>query len=110
MGIAPGGCNRDGLAYRFVGDVLSKREETNKLLIMISDGQPNDYGYGGDVARDDLKNAKLSLKKRGVSTFAAAIGDDREVIKNIYGDGFLNISNLKRLPVQMLKLIERYMK
>ena len=108
MGICAGGCNRDGLAYRFVGKQLAERAESTKLLIMISDGQPNDSGYGGAIARDDLMSAKLMLKKQGVTTFAAAIGDDREVIEKIYGDGFLNISDLKKLPANIVRLVERY--
>ena len=108
MGICAGGCNRDGLAYRFVGKQLAERTESTKLLIMISDGQPNDSGYGGAIARDDLMSAKLMLKKQGVTTFAAAIGDDREVIEKIYGDGFLNISDLKKLPANIVRLVERY--
>lgn len=108
MGICSGGCNRDGLAYRFVGKQLAEREENTKLLIIISDGQPNDGGYGGAVARDDLMSAKLMLKKQGVTTFAAAIGDDRDVIEKIYGDGFLNISDLKKLPANIVRLVERY--
>lgn len=108
MGICSGGRNRDGLAYRFVGKQLAEREENTKLLIMISDGQPNDEGYGGAVARDDLMSAKLMLKKQGVITFAAAIGDDRDVIEKIYGDGFLNISDLKKLPTNIVRLVERY--
>lgn len=108
MGICAGGCNRDGLAYRFVGRQLAERTESTKLLIMISDGQPNDSGYGGAIARDDLMSAKLMLKKQGVTTFAAAIGDDREVIEKIYGDGFLNISDLKKLPANIVRLVERY--
>lgn len=43
-----------------------------------------------------------------MTTFAAAIGDDREVIEKIYGDGFLNISDLKKLPANIVRLVERY--
>lgn len=108
MDLHAGGCNRDGLAFRYMGQRLAQRQETNKLLIMISDGQPNDNGYGGSVARDDIRQGKLMLKKQGVHTFAAAIGDDKEVIKEIYKDAFLNISDLKRLPIQMVRLVQNY--
>ena len=42
--------------------------------------------------------------------FAAAIGDDKPNIKRIYGDGFLDISDLNRLPVNLGSLIIQYIK
>lgn len=108
MGMRAGGCNRDGLAYRYMGQKLSQRPEDVKILIIISDGQPNDDGYGGSVARDDLRQAKTHFKMQGIYTFAAAIGDDKETIREIYRDSFLDISNLERLPVNMVRLIQNY--
>ena len=37
--------NRDGAALRFVAEHLCTRPELQTLLILISDGQPADYGY-----------------------------------------------------------------
>lgn len=44
--------NRDGAALRFVAEHLAKRPEKQKLLIIISDGQPADTGYYGTEAED----------------------------------------------------------
>ena len=103
-------CNRDGLALRFVGRHLAEREEEVKILTLISDGSPHAAGYSGETAKEDLKLAKQELHKIGVTLFAAAMGDDREVIEDIYGDSFLNISNLKTMPQKLAALLLRYIR
>lgn len=103
-------CNRDGLALRFVGKHLAKREEEVKILTLISDGSPNAVNYGGEAAKEDLRMAKQELHKMGVTLFSAAIGDDREVIEDIYGDSFLNISDLRTMPQKLAALLLRYLR
>ena len=101
--------NRDGAALLFVGEHLLKREE-DKILILISDGTPNAENYRGETAKKDLQETKRNLTKRGVALFAAAIGDDREQIEDIYQDGFLNISDLNAMPAKLAKLLLKYIR
>lgn len=101
--------NRDGAALLFVGERLLKREE-DKILILISDGTPNAENYQGETAKKDLQEIKRNLTKRGVVLFAAAIGDDREQIEDIYQDGFLNISDLNAMPAKLAKLLLKYIR
>ena len=68
----------DGAALRYVAEHLAKRPESQKLLIIISDGQPADCGYSGTEAEADLRGIKNEYRKRGIVIFAAAIGDDKE--------------------------------
>jgi len=103
-------CNRDGMALRYVSEKLLKRTEKVKLLITISDGQPNDDGYSGVNAEKDLRQIKREYTKKGITMFAAAIGDDKDKIEGIYEDGFLDITDLNKLPVNLIKLITRYVK
>lgn len=100
--------NRDGAALRFVAERLMTRNEEQKLLILISDGQPAASGYYGDAAEKDLRSIKAEYQKKGIVLFAAAIGDDKENIKRIYGDGFLDITNLQDLPKLLPQLISKY--
>lgn len=109
MQISSKSCNRDGAALQFCGEHLLKRPEETKLLILISDGQPNADNYGGERAKEDLKAIKKNLKSRGVDLFAAAIDEDKQYIKAIYGDGFLDMSDLRKLPKTMVRLIESRM-
>ena len=102
--------NRDGAALRFVAEHLSKRPETQKLLIIISDGQPADYGYSGTEAEADLRGIKKEYLRKGLIFFAAAIGSDKENIKRIYQDGFLDITDLNDLPKNMALLVKQYLK
>lgn len=101
--------NRDGAALRFVAEHLDKRPEHKKLLIIISDGQPADTGYIGTEAEADLRGIKKEYEKKGIVLFAAAIGDDRESIKRIYKQGFLDITNLDELPKNMALLVKQYL-
>lgn len=103
----PAAANRDGMAIQIVADMLAKRPEEIKLLIIISDGQPNDSEYGGKEAAEDIHSIVAHAKARGVQTFAAAIGSDKDNIQAIYGDGYLNITDLSTLPKTMVRLIAK---
>jgi len=103
-------CNRDGMALRYSAEKLIKRTEKVKLLITISDGQPNDKGYTGGYAEKDLRKIKKEYTQKGVTMFSAAIGDDKDAIERIYENGFLDITDLNKMPVNLIKLITRYVK
>lgn len=100
-------CNRDGAALCFVAEKLSKQTSEVKILMIICDGQPNDDGYSGSAAEADLRGIKLEYARKGVKIYAAAIGEDRPRIERIYGDGYLDITNLQELPVMLTNLIVR---
>lgn len=102
--------NRDGAALRFVAEHLDKRPEKQKLLILISDGQPADCGYYGTEAEADLRGIKKEYEKKNIVLFAAAIGSDKENIKRIYKEGYLDITNLEDLPKHMTQLVKQYLK
>ena len=110
QGMKARACNRDGLALRFVGRHLAEREEETKILVLISDGSPMAQGYSGETAKEDLKRAKQELDRLGIVFFSAAMGDDREEIEDIYGDSFLNISDLRTMPQKLAGLLIRYIK
>lgn len=102
--------NRDGAALRFVAEQLSKRPEEVKLLILVSDGQPCDVGYYGSAAEEDLRGIKLEYRRKGIIFIAAAIGDDKPDIERIYGDSFLDITDLTQLPVKLTNMVKRYIR
>lgn len=103
-----GGNNRDGLAIEIAAGLLAKRPEEIKLLIILSDGQPNHNGYGGSEAVKDIQKIVKKYRKRGIEIIATAIGGDKERIKDIYGEGsFLDIENLERLPKMLAKIVQK---
>lgn len=104
------GSNRDGAALRFVAEQLSKRPEQVKILILVSDGQPADVGYGGTAAEEDLRGIKQEYQRKGILFVAAAIGDDKINIERIYGDSFLDITDLNQLPVKLTAVVKRHVR
>ena len=110
MDIAARDSNRDGAALRFVADQLSKRPEAVKILILVSDGQPADTGYYGTAAEEDLRGIKQEYQRKGILFVAAAIGDDKASIERIYGDSFLDITDLNQLPVKLTAVVKRHIR
>ena len=110
MDIAARGSNRDGAALRFVAEQLSKRDEEVRILMLVSDGQPADCGYGGTAAEEDLRGIKQEYKRKGILFVAAAIGEDKQNIERIYGDSYLDITDLNQLPVKLTAVIKRFMR
>lgn len=101
--------NRDGAAALFAGEHLLKRSEKTKIMFVISDGAPLASGYSGVAAQTDLANIIAELRRKGIIIFAAAIGSDKEAIHRIYGDGFLDITDVRTLPNQLLFWLRRYL-
>ena len=101
------GCNRDGLPLRVCADLLAQRPEDIRLMVVISDGAPNDTGYGGKAAFDDIKKTVAEFRRKGLLIYGAAIDDDREIIQDLYGSGFLSITDLKSLPKTMVRLLRQ---
>lgn len=110
MDISARGSNRDGAALRFVAEQLSKRPEAVKILILVSDGQPADSGYGGSAAEEDLRGIKQEYQRKGILFVAAAIGSDKENIERIYGDSFLDITDLNQLPTKLTNVVKRHIR
>jgi len=111
MGIHGRSNNRDGMALRIIADRLAVSSEQTKLLISISDGQPKAMDdYTGSYAAHDIKQTIDEYERKGITFLAAAIGQDKDVISNIYGkEKFLDITNLKELPVKLVRIIARYL-
>ena len=103
--------NRDGMALRILAEKLVKMPQTTKLLISISDGQPKAMPeYTGQAAIDDMKQIISEYNRKGILFLAAAIGQDKDTISDIYGqERFLDMSNLRQLPIQLIRIISRFL-
>lgn len=99
--------NRDGLPIRLAVKKLEEANVQQKLLIIISDGQPAAHDYYGSAAEADLKDITKYCEKHNIALIAAAIGDDKECIKRIYGnEHFMDISDLDTLPSLIVRRIK----
>lgn len=103
LDMKPGGANRDGVALQYMDEKLKRRKERQKLLFFTCDGLPNASDYGGEVARDDLKQIQKELHRDGIHLLVAAIGEDQEEIHKIYGNSCINTSDLSALPGEICK-------
>lgn len=106
--------NRDGAALKYVAEHLSKQQTDRKLLFIISDGQPyhnSSQGiYCGTAAEEDIRRVVKEYRSRQVAIISAAIDQDKERIKGIYGaERFLSIDNIDDLPKELLTVIRRIM-
>lgn len=110
MDISARNSNRDGAALRFVAEQLSKRPEEVRILMLLSDGQPAASGYSGTAAEEDLRGIKQEYTRKGILFIAAAIGEDKPNIERIYGDSFLDITDLNQLPMKLTAVIKRFLR
>ena len=102
---------RDGAALLYAVNKLKDWREEKKIIFIISDGSPCDYGYSGITAYKDIQGIIKSASAYGISFFAAAIDEDKESIAKIYGeDRFVDISNLDDLPSKMAYVLKRALK
>jgi len=96
--------NRDGLALAAAGVDLLKRREDHKIVIVFSDGLPNDMvsgrvrsgdpaKYVGEAAVKDTCFQVRRLRREGVHVIGIFLGDDSELENEhmIYGSSFLRI-------------------
>lgn len=110
MDIHSKSCNRDGYANRYAVEKLRKEQSDMKLCIIISDGAPNDSGYRGQIAWEDIRKVKRDAQNHHIGTVVAAIDDDKEQIRKIYGnDSFLDITDPDQLPKAIVSVIKKYL-
>ena len=100
--------NRDGLAIRAAGESLLQRAEENKILIILSDGRPNDIvvnrpnsknpqSYCGDYAVRDTAFEVRNLRNKGVFVLGVFTGkeEDLKAEQKIFGKDFAYISAIE---------------
>lgn len=64
------GCNMDGFSIRVAKNELLKRPEKHKVLITLSDGQPNGpSSYSGTRGENDVSEAVLETRNKGIHVF-----------------------------------------
>lgn len=102
--------NRDGAALRYVSRRLLERPERNKILILVSDGNPAHTNYWGEAAEEDLRAFRSEFVSCGGLLIAAAIGDDKDAIHRIYGQSFMDITDLSSFPLRLTQYLKRHIR
>lgn len=103
--------NRDGMALRIISDRLLHAPQKTKLIISISDGQPKAMPYyTGEKAAHDMKVTLQEYRRKGIQFLAAAIGQDKEATRELYGaENTLDITDLNQLPARLVQIIARFL-
>lgn len=100
--------NRDGLAIRLCGEYLLRQTQKDKLLIIISDGEPHHRcNYIGENASDDTRLQVRHLESRGVNCVGVSIGEGHNELQRFYRN-FVSVSDLPQLPKKLVKILEKY--
>ena len=99
--------NRDGLAIRMATESLMKREEPNKVLIVLSDGRPNDQNvnrpnapdaplYTGEYAVKDTAIEVRRARSLGIAVLGVFMGEEQDLAaeRKIFGKDFAYIRNI----------------
>ena len=99
--IKPQYYTRMGAAIREATKILDKQQSTNKLLLIISDGKPNDEDrYDGRYGIEDTKKALEEVKKKGITPFCITIDlDAKEYLSYLFGrNGYAIVRDGQKLP------------
>ncbi len=99
--IKPQYYTRMGAAIRESINILDKQKSTNKLLLIISDGKPNDEDrYDGRYGIEDTKKALQEAKKKGITPFCITIDlDAKEYLNYLFGaNGYAIVRDGQKLP------------
>ena len=98
--------NYDGYSIRYAGELLKRRPESHKLLMVISDGYPASNAYktfSAGIA--DTRNA-IHEVSRIAKVFGVLIGGmDAEQHHIMYGNNLLHINKIDELPQRLAKKI-----
>lgn len=99
--IKPGYYTRLGGAIRESIKILDKQKTQNRLLLIISDGKPNDLDkYDGRYGIEDTKKAILEAKQLGITPFCITIDlESKEYLPYLFGkNGYVVVRESKKLP------------
>lgn len=99
--LRPGFYTRLGPAIRFVAKQLAKRDAERRLLLIITDGKPNDIDhYEGRFGLEDTRMAVIEAQRLGQAVFGVAIdARARQYVPRLFGRaGYAVISRAESLP------------
>lgn len=105
--IKPGFYTRMGAAIRQATQVINEQKSSEKLLLILTDGKPNDIDhYEGRFGIEDTHNAINEAKRLGIKPFCITIDTDaQEYLPYLFGaDGFTVILRPEQLPLRLPQL------
>lgn len=102
--IKPGYYTRMGAAIRYAVKGLSTRPERQRLLLLLTDGKPNDLDvYEGRHGLEDTRQAVLEAKAAGLIPFCVTIDQEaHDYLPALFGQhGFTVVHNPAELTTRL---------
>jgi nitric oxide reductase NorD protein len=102
--VRPGYYTRMGAAIRHATQLLSQEASTQKLLLILTDGKPNDLDkYEGRYGIEDTRQAVLEAEKLGLRPFCVTIDEQAEdYLPYLFGSrSYVLIRNAEELPKKL---------
>jgi nitric oxide reductase NorD protein len=102
---------RMGVAVRHLSGLLARQNTRHKLLVILSDGRPDDYGdeYRGRYGIEDTRRALLEAREKGIRSYCVTI--DRhgaDYLPQLYGPAHYSvIDDAKKLPQKIAEIYRK---
>ena len=107
--LEPEGYTRAGAAIRHASALLEQQPAAHRLLLIISDGKPNDVDdYEGLNGVEDTRQAINEARRGGVYPFCLTIDrQGKEYLGRIFGEaGHTVLRNPQQLPMALVKVVK----
>lgn len=108
--IQPGYYTRMGAAIRHASQLLAKESSSQKLLLILTDGKPNDLDkYEGRYGIEDTRMAVLEAEKLGLRPFCVTIDEQAEdYLPYLFGSSsYVLVRHAEELPRKLPALYLR---
>ncbi|MEA3292411.1 MAG: VWA domain-containing protein [Pseudomonadota bacterium] len=99
--IKPGYYTRMGAAIRNAADLLAEQPSAQKILLLLTDGKPNDLDkYEGRYGIEDTRMALLEAERKGLQPFCVTIDEQaQEYLPYLFGSrSYVLIRKAEELP------------
>lgn len=108
--VKPGYYTRMGAAIRYGARLLAEQPAGRRLLLLLSDGKPNDLDkYEGRYGIEDTRHALVEARRLGLTPFCVTI-DERgnDYLPHLFGSGgYVVIRRPSQLPLHLPLLYAR---
>lgn len=107
MATQPGYYTRMGTAIRYASQLLEKEPSQQKLLMLLTDGKPNDLDiYEGRYGLEDTRMALQEARRKGLKPFCVTIDDKAEdYLPRLFGqNGWVLVKQAEELPQKLPQL------
>jgi len=108
--VKPGYYTRMGTAIRYASQLLEKEASSQKLLLILTDGKPNDLDkYEGRYGIEDTRQAIIEAEKKGLQPFCVTVDEKAEdYLPYLFGkNAYVLVKNIAELPRKLPQLYLR---